>query len=147
MNWIDVAFDCIPADDDLRQAWAVAFGVGAESVAVVSDIAEEDPWTDPRIRIALERFRRPGEFPLQVTVMLRVPELAARVAERQYARALIGRVCAELACRALTSNESVNPYEWALHTPDGMTTQVHVDAKQLDEAGAFVLLRQPAAAG
>lgn len=145
MNWIDVAFDCIPADDDLRQAWAVAFGVGSERVAVVSDIAEEDPWTDPRVRIALERFRRPGEFPLQVTVLLRGPEMTARVAERQDTR--VGRVCAELGCRALTSNESVNPYEWTLHTPDGMTTEVYVDAKQLDDAGAFVLLRQPAATG
>lgn len=149
MIWTDIAFDCTRSDDRLRHAWAGTFGVGPEAISVIDDIATDNPWIDPDVRIALERRRRPGEFPLQVMVLLRGSELVARVAEPQDGRTLIARLCAELNCRALTSsaNYSVNPYEWLLHTPDGATSTVHVDTEQLDEANAFVLLRQPAAAG
>lgn len=146
MNWTEIAFDCARADDRLRQAWAAAFGVGLEAVAVIEDIAEEDPWVDPRVRIALERFTRPGEFPLQIMVLLRGEDLEARVVDPERERVVIARLCAELDCRALTANDSANPYEWTLHTPDGEVTSVQVDANQLDEANAFVLLRQPATA-
>jgi hypothetical protein len=147
MIWTDIAFDCTRSDDRLRHAWAAAFGVGQEVISVIDDIAEEDPWTDPRVRIALERFRRPGEFPLQVMVLLRGDDLEARVADPERERAVIARLCAELDCQALTANDAANPYEWVLHSPDGETLVVQVDAAQLDDADAFVLLRQPAAAG
>lgn len=143
MLWTDLAFDCIPSDDRLRQAWATVFGIDQDAVSVIDNIAGEDPWADGRIRIVLERFQQPGEFPLRVMVVLRGSDVEALVAKPERELAMIGRLCAELECRALVASDDVNPYEWSLHTPHGATTVVRVDGRQLDDNGIFVLARQP----
>lgn len=142
MYWTDLAFDRAVPDERVRKAWATVFGVAPEDVSVVVDFAGENPWADPRTRIVLERLKRQGEYPLQVMVILGGADLEARVATLEGELATVRQLCAELDCRALISTEGIEPWELLLVTPAGETTIVEVDDDELEETGAFVLLRE-----
>ncbi|MGH2562483.1 MAG: hypothetical protein ACRDJH_25775 [Thermomicrobiales bacterium] len=144
MLWTDLALDRDIPNNRLREAWAAVFGIAPEEVAIVVDIAEENPWTDPRARIGLERRALPGEFPLQLMAILHGSDLEARVASRDGELATLRRLCNELGCRALVSTADIEPWEWLIVAPDGQTTVVELDEDALDTTGAVVVLEEAA---
>lgn len=138
--WTDIEFGCVPTDERLRQAFAAGFGIPSRAVVVADNIDTVDPWADPTISIVLERNRQPGDFPLHVMVILGNRELHEQVADWDEELAMVQRLCEELDCRALVSDDDPDPYRWILVTPATYPRVVEVDPAQLDDADALVLL-------
>ena len=146
MLWTELELDREISDDRLRDAWAAAFAVPPDAVAIVDDITTARPSTDPGVRVVLERYGLPGDFPLHVMVILHGEDLDAAVAGQEKTLALVKRLCAALDCRVLISDEGPDPYVRLRVTPTGQVDIVEVDADQLDDNGAFVLAKVPTAA-
>lgn len=142
--WTDIEFGCVPTDERLRQAFAVGFGVPIQAVVIADDILAADPWADPTVRIVLERNQQPGDFPLHVMVILGDDELRERVAGWDEGLGMVQRLCEELDCRALISDDDPDPYRWILVSPKTVPRIVEVDPAQLDNADALVLLNDMA---
>ena len=73
-------------------------------------------WDKSRHRLVCEGHRKEGEFPLFIRFIPISHENAVR--DIQENLILLGRLCDMMGCKALVSDESLNPYLWILiHGP------------------------------
>jgi hypothetical protein len=144
MLWTEMEIDRVVPDDRLRVAWAVTCGLNEDQVAIVDDVTMSETRRDDRTRLVLERRLQPGDFPLHVMVIARTGSTDPHGSWLADPTSAVRSVCAILGCRALISDDDPNPYRWILIGVDASAKPVRVDPRQLDEAGAFVLM--PAAA-
>lgn len=78
MIWQDLLFDRLVDDRDLLHAVAEVFAVPPRAVRIVDHITPEPAETDRDIRVQVERFAAPGDFPLHTSIYLLDEELARR---------------------------------------------------------------------
>lgn len=130
MIWRDFVLENDLSNNRLIEALSRVLDVRPDDVRVTSsieDIAEDSA------AIALKEIL-PGEcFNLQVTVYTTstVPDDAERVL----------KLSSEIGMRILiSSDESPDPYEFVLVTPDGKSSKVHVYPSALDELGEYKII-------
>jgi hypothetical protein len=131
MTWNDFLVDRVLNHQEVAAGVAFMFGIDAGQVLVLADILDA-----PRSSVVCVVRPVEGDFRMMVEVYVNresladLPVLPAMV---KFAR-LLG-------CRCLTSDDSPNPYLWALVEPSGGTKQAALDAGELDDNDRYVLLR------
>ncbi len=132
MIWQDLLFDRVVDDNALRHAFAEAFAIAPNAVRIVDAITPKTAQTDRGIRILIERFVMPGEFPLQVSVYL-LDDCLAQPDERQHdAVRIVSRVCARLQSSCLMSDESLSVVSWWRVYGSGLVEAVALDETALE---------------
>lgn len=126
MSGFEIALEGFHDDAALVRALARAYEITSDEVSLLESIQEFD-FTN--VRLIVQKTFLGGEFPTHLAIHTHLaPETDS---------ALSRRICAELATRAVISDDSVNPWTWLLVTPDGEVRSVWVDAESLDDRGEF----------
>jgi hypothetical protein len=143
MLWQELEVSRALSDVDLVQAWSLVFSVDSESVLVVDTMEDAPPVSDTRIRIVLERWRQPGQFPLHVVVYVRGADLGAGVSKLDGSLDLVRRFCATAECDCLLSDDDVNPHTMILVRRTGQVCPVVLDGDALDRDKLVIAASQP----
>jgi hypothetical protein len=126
----DLHLEGEPAHAEIRRALARAFGLDDERIVLVSEVCDM-PAPSPSIVACVVRSRG-GQFRVSLEIY---PGEPTAVPEAEFA----SRVCRELGCRCLISDDSLNPYRWLLVTAEAEPQPVQVSPLHLDDDLAFVL--------
>jgi hypothetical protein len=142
--WHELDLGRAASDEELARAWAAAFGVPTDAVALIGDPAEFVGMEDEGIRLVLIRWQREGQFPLHVEPHPQEQALFEPVQRHDAALQLVERVCAALGCAALIADTDANPYDRLLVGPRGAMERVQVQPEPLDERDELVIAaREP----
>ena len=126
----DLHLEGEPSPAEIRQALARAFGLDDERIRLVPEVCEL-PVPSPST-VACVVHSRGGQFRVSLEIY---PGEPTAVPEAEFA----SRVCRELGCRCLISDDSLNPYRWLLVTAEAEPQPVQVSPLHLDDDLAFVL--------
>ena len=132
MIWQDLMLDRWVGDGELRTAVAAAFDTTLPDVEIV-DGTEQLTGVAPSTRVILERRRQERDFPLQVMVVLRDGELAARFAGFDGALRITTELADRLGTAVLFAEGPLSPATWVRVRPTGRVDLVTLD---VDETGA-----------
>lgn len=146
MFWEDVLLSRLVNPPRLARALRAAFAVPARVVAVVDDIEAGATTTQPGARVLAQRTIRGGEFPTQVSIFLRDPEVERRATQPTQKLRTIRRLGTELECDCLVSDDNADPYTALRVRRTGELEQVELDQERLDEAGEYVVVTAVAVA-
>ncbi len=144
MIWQDVLINRSLTEQELASGLATIFAVDPASISVVDEIVALTDDDLAPIQILGERSPMAGEFSLLLTVILRTPSLQV-FAEERGDLPLLQSLCDVWNVDALVDDGTVNPYRWLLLRPRQEPQVVKIDADQLAEHDAYVLVRQPVA--
>jgi hypothetical protein len=133
MFWQDVLLDRMFENETLAVALADVVGTPGQDVLIVDDIAAAQ--VNESVRVLCERTELPGDFPLKLSIFLRDRRL-----ERLNPVSVLLRLCAELDCSCLISDDSEDPYTMLLIDGLGLQRRVSIDPDRyrLDEAYVLV---------
>lgn len=136
MLWDEIYVERRLEDHEARRLIAVAFGIPEDCVAVVGDIGAST--LQPGTLLTVELRRWPGDFPQRVGLYFE--NGANPPTDMAAART---RLLGELDCRALASDDSLDPYRFELLHPNGQTEIVYVDPDALDAKDALRIKERP----
>lgn len=126
----DLHLEGEPSRASIRRALAEAFGLDEEGIILVAEVCELPVPSASTVACVVRG--RGGQFRVSLEIY---PGGPTELAEPEFAR----RVCRQLGCRCLISDDSINPYRWLLVTGTAEPQPVHVSARSLDCDLAFVL--------
>jgi hypothetical protein len=132
MLWDELYVDIALEPDRVRSGAAVALAIPGERVVVVQDIGAAKPPKPGQVTIELRTW--PGPFARRLGLYFESGATPPKDKARARARLL-----ETLECRALTSDDSVDPYRFVLLHGDGRTEPVIVDPTALDERNELVI--------
>lgn len=148
MYWTDLEIDRTVPLEHLRDALGDAFGVPSDKVAVVTGNQPADSLAQipSDVRIAVNWWPQPGDFPIHLMLILYGGDLDAQVATPEQTIARLSWLCRRLGLNGLTGTEELGDETWLLLRQSGDIVPVTVDSDLLDE-GRFVITQEPAATG
>jgi hypothetical protein len=132
MYWQDILISRGLTDDEIRPFFSRVFNTPVERISVVSSIEEAPPPENSDILCV--RSRAGGDFPLLLSVSL------LDTLERSVLW-VVGRLCEDLKCSCLVSDDSPSPYRMIKVTGVEQFVIVDLDAELLDELEQYVVVR------
>lgn len=123
--WEELHLGRLAGIDEIQIALGEALGIASDTIKVVDDLADAPLPPDPAIRLLVERYAYPGEFPMRLSCnAFDVPSVDGLTVVR--------RICAVLQTTCLIGDDSPDPLAWLRLTPDGTVEHVLVDGDALE---------------
>ncbi|MGH2733473.1 MAG: hypothetical protein ACRDJG_11165 [Actinomycetota bacterium] len=132
MYWEDLLLDHQLTSTELTEWLLTTFSVPEHAVVVASEESQAPVSEETQILCEFSTIK--GEFPLHVAVFTRREELDAIDSE-----SAIVELCRRFGLRALTSDDTPNPYRMILTGPNGHRSAVHLDVDALDDDDRYVI--------
>ncbi|HYF64089.1 MAG TPA: hypothetical protein VD886_14805 [Herpetosiphonaceae bacterium] len=134
----DIYCDRELSRDEVLAGLAAAFGIGERDIALIYGMASHEAdsatldeiFNKPSFCFASRWGSGDFFFNIEINTSLGDP------AESYLDRSLVGRFCAAVGCRGLTSDDTANPYRWLLADERGELSAVTLDATLLDDGEA-----------
>jgi hypothetical protein len=137
MIWQDLMLDRWVDDSALQAAVAAAFGTAIPDVEIVDG---PEQFTSSSDCVLLERTRQERDFPLQVMVVLRDDELAARFAGFDGALRVTTVLADRLGASVLFAEGPLSPATWVRVRPAGTLDLVTLDVDESGDVDSFFVV-------
>jgi hypothetical protein len=144
MIWEEILIDRNITSTEISSTVAEVFSVDIHSIVVVEDISDPSvdnskPLAQPLVpRIVIESTDIGGDFYRKLTFYISEQEVSFNVIDKIDR---IAHMCHKLDCKALISDEDVNPYSMNLVNTDGSIEKIFLDVDKLDDDGQFTIKR------
>lgn len=142
MVWTEIDVDRFLTDADLRRAAGQTFGIAAERVHVVSNLASDITALDPRFSLVIEHWRQPGDFPERMVFVMWDGDLLDMVGPKEdsiESYAFLSALASHLNASIIAPDSDPSPYAGFLIEPSGDVYRVEFDEAEIDGSGGISL--------
>lgn len=142
MVWTEIDVDRRLTDAELRHATARMFGIGADRVRIVTDLATEISGLDPAVSLLIEHHAQPGDFPERVAFVIWDGTIVDSVGLREdsvESYTLLTTLASHLHASIIAPDSGADPYAGLLIEPSGHVYRVTFDQEMLDDLGGIGL--------
>lgn len=142
MVWTEIDVDRRLTDSEVQVAAGKTFGIAAERVRVVADLASDIVAIDPAISLIVEHRPQPGDFPERMAFVMWDGNLIDMIDENETSPAsyrLLTALASHLDASIIAPADGMDPYTGLLIEPSGDVYQVRFDEDVLDDLGGVSL--------
>lgn len=140
--WTEIDVDRRLKAAELQIAAGKTFGISAERVRVVEDLASDITALDPAISLVVEHGPQPGDFPERVAFVMWDGNLIDTVGSKEDSAesySLLRTLAAHLRASIIAPDSGIDPYIGLLIEPSGDVYRVEFNAETLDDHGGISL--------
>jgi len=142
MVWTEIDVDRPLTAAELQFAAGKTFGIAAERIRVVKDLASDITAFDPTISLVIEHGPQPGDFPERVAFVMWDGTLIDMIGEKEDSTesyALLSTLASQLRATIIAPHSGIDPYIGVLIEPSGDVYRVEFDEETLDDLGGISL--------
>lgn len=135
MIWTEIDLQQEITNGIIQQALAEIFSIDPASILFdsVTDTTQPPTRIDPAIRIVVDRWEQPGDFPVHLLFVLRDGELERQVDTFDKTLKQLRKFCTAVGVDALASDQDLSPYTWLLVRASGEVVPVQLNPVAYDE--------------